>query len=261
MIMNIINNMTKKEIDDIIIKDWNRLSGIVQSYIRKSKLVCDLDIMTVAYESILKNKKNYEYSKDVIAHFLKLCKDSTIWTRSKYQYKNRSREFLTLNIDVDTKLSDDHFIDLIEDDSEDYYNELDDYENYIYEYKKECKREEQLAIEAYLGGYNTVKKFAEYTKMPNTNAFFYLQKLKLKLRFMKIKEEYKGMKITKKVLGLGEITIDCDKEYSQEELFRLKKYFSDLIDDLDTQIDEVIEEPKKKKKVSKSRSKVTKTKK
>lgn len=251
--------MTKKEIDDIMIKEWDRLSGIVQSYIRKSKLVCDLDIMTVAYESILKNKSNYKYNKDVIAHFLKLCKDSTIWTGSKYQYNTKSKEFLSLNVDIDYE--DVSFIDLIEDDSEDYYNELDDYENYIYEYKKECKREEELAIEAYLGGYNTVKKFAEYTKMPNTNAFFYLQKIKLKLRFMKIKEEYKGMKITKKVLGLGEITIDCDKEYSQEELFRLKKYFSDLIDDLDTQINEVIEEPKNKKKVSKSRSKVTKTKK
>lgn len=48
---------------------------------------------------------------------------------------------------------------------------------------------------------------------------------------LKIKKEYKGTKVSKQIPGLGNITLDCTIEQSQETLKHWQKHFNETIED------------------------------
>ena len=230
--------ITKEEIDKHITNEWDRLEGIVKSYIATSKFnICDVDVMGFGYEYLLKNRDKLKSNIDITIVFLNICKKYTQWYRGKYLYHYRRKEIYfseCLNDKYDH--TDYMFEDNIETnlDHSEYYNYkenhrwLDTCDEYIEKFRKLNSRFDNIILDMLLKGM-TVDEFSEYTNITRSTGYKLIKGVKNKLRYMKIKDEYNGKVLTKNVKGL-EIKFDTSLDYSNDQLERFKLYFKEIFE-------------------------------
>jgi RNA polymerase sigma factor (sigma-70 family) len=162
--------MSKSEIDKIITKNWTSIEGICKSYIHKSKLPVDYDVIGEAYEMLIEAKEKIKTEKEVKSFFLRIVYTSTIWSQSKYQKKNNIRETL-----VD--FEDWHNFEPLFEEHEDWEEEYSAIDSFL----ESCTLEEKLVYTLGSIGYETSTKLNKFTGIPRSTCYNLQREMKTKI--------------------------------------------------------------------------------
>lgn len=152
--------MKKKEIDHIVSKNFDHIEQRAQMFIDKSKLRVELDVVTWAYQEVIKKPDKLNTEEQVIARMIQNCKMATIWSNSGYHSKFSKKE---------VKLSDDYLSILL--------TQEEDQPRIIDDYLKQCSNDDRLLLSRMLDGFTTSGKLSKVTTIPKTTCYYMIKGL------------------------------------------------------------------------------------
>ena len=160
--------MKKSEIDQIVSTNFAHIESRAQMFIQKSKLPVELDVVSWAYQQVIKKPEKLKTKNDVVSRMIQHCKMATIWSNSAYHSKFSKKE---------VKI-DEEYIAILAPLVEIEHKQ----DSLIDEYLNQCSINDKLLLNLILSGFDSCSKLSQATTIPRSTCGKMMKELKERIK-------------------------------------------------------------------------------